>query len=337
MKKERLNNIDNAKGILIILVVFGHILERYTMSNDSVFMLRQMIYLFHMPAFIFLSGLFVKSFVNKDKFDLRKILDFVFLYIFMEIIMYVLKKYLFGYENVQFNPTTESAIPWFLMCMVIWKTITFVLKEIKFEILFPISILVSVFVGFFDNVNDTFALSRMFVFYPFFLAGYYLDIKKLTEWIKNKYVKALSVLGAAFIFLIVYFKIDYISGYVALLSGRNPYSLLEMEWHGVIARILIMIANVIIITALLVISTNVKSFITYIGANTLQIYFFHEFILMIIANYKIDGYFKNWFGDYWFYAFALLTIPIVSILSMQIFAKITDFLSMKKLTEKILK
>ena len=51
-------NIDIYKGLLIFLVVFGHCLERFLgWQNELGKMFLQCIYLVHMPAFIFISGI----------------------------------------------------------------------------------------------------------------------------------------------------------------------------------------------------------------------------------------------------------------------------------------
>ena len=51
---------DNIKGFLIILVVFAHCL--YDFQDDALIgAIVKSIYLFHMPAFIFVSGFFGKS------------------------------------------------------------------------------------------------------------------------------------------------------------------------------------------------------------------------------------------------------------------------------------
>ena len=49
---------DNAKFILILLVVFGHILEHF--QGRYVPGIYRTVYLFHMPMFIFISGYFAK-------------------------------------------------------------------------------------------------------------------------------------------------------------------------------------------------------------------------------------------------------------------------------------
>ena len=57
-KTARLSDIDRAKGLAIVLVVVGHIVARTPPAgNDWYVQLKDAIYLFHMPFFIFLSGL----------------------------------------------------------------------------------------------------------------------------------------------------------------------------------------------------------------------------------------------------------------------------------------
>lgn len=55
--KERNLKLDNAKGILITLVVIGHMLLPIQGTTRGVTNFFYMIYTFHMPAFVFISGL----------------------------------------------------------------------------------------------------------------------------------------------------------------------------------------------------------------------------------------------------------------------------------------
>src|SRR5690625_4591429 len=52
---------DNARVGLIFLVVFGHLLQPYTDLSTGSQTLYSLIYTFHMPAFILISGFFVKG------------------------------------------------------------------------------------------------------------------------------------------------------------------------------------------------------------------------------------------------------------------------------------
>ncbi|HBP24176.1 MAG TPA: hypothetical protein DD632_01615, partial [Oribacterium sp.] len=57
---ERNLKIDNMKGVLILLVVIGHMLLPIQGTTRGVTNLFYLIYTFHMPAFVFLSGLFAQ-------------------------------------------------------------------------------------------------------------------------------------------------------------------------------------------------------------------------------------------------------------------------------------
>ncbi len=52
--KERDYFFDNARAILILLVVFGHMLQPYTSGDKYLSALYLVIYSFHMPTFLFI-------------------------------------------------------------------------------------------------------------------------------------------------------------------------------------------------------------------------------------------------------------------------------------------
>ena len=56
----------NLKLLLIFLVVYGHAIEPSISEDPSLYRIYRLIYLFHMPLFAFLSGLFVKSASGKS-------------------------------------------------------------------------------------------------------------------------------------------------------------------------------------------------------------------------------------------------------------------------------
>ena len=67
MKKKRLYDLDNAKGLAIFLVVLGHIVATdVPHDNEWYAILKMYIYKFHMPFFIFLSGMIMAYTYNKN-------------------------------------------------------------------------------------------------------------------------------------------------------------------------------------------------------------------------------------------------------------------------------
>ena len=68
-KMNRIAKWDNAKFVLIILVVICHFYENYLGSSKLVNSLFFSVYTFHMPAFFLISGMFSKKTVKEKPFD----------------------------------------------------------------------------------------------------------------------------------------------------------------------------------------------------------------------------------------------------------------------------
>ena len=73
--KERIKWIDTAKGIAIVLVVIGHVVQSYHNVNlyeDSVLFnfSSRFVYSFHMPLFMLVSGMLLYSSLLKDLHNL---------------------------------------------------------------------------------------------------------------------------------------------------------------------------------------------------------------------------------------------------------------------------
>ena len=52
---------DNAKLLLIFLVIFGHLIQPFVEDYSQIEDLYYLIYTFHMPGFILISGYFSKN------------------------------------------------------------------------------------------------------------------------------------------------------------------------------------------------------------------------------------------------------------------------------------
>jgi acyltransferase len=134
----RENNIDYLKGILIILVVAGHIILG-TLENSF---LRHMIYSFHMPLFIAISGFLFNLELHKvisflgilRKYFLRIILPWVeaiFLFLFFSVLS--------NHEKISFYKIVDSIIHpyfhlWFIPAFIFWIVCVWGLLKLNFSI-----------------------------------------------------------------------------------------------------------------------------------------------------------------------------------------------------------
>ena len=157
-------HIDAAKGILIALVVFGHVLEAMDpWRDDAVRAWLTFIYNFHMPAFAFLAGVTAPRGRSGDRTTNLLILLCLFQAISMAL-----------WLNLPPWRTFDLASPfwtlWFLLALVWWQGLAGWIRRAPRSAL-AISVLAALAAGTCEFFDDTLALSRTLVFLPFFTAG----------------------------------------------------------------------------------------------------------------------------------------------------------------------
>lgn len=167
---------DNIKGFLIILVVFAHCLFNLQNSplNNAIV---DAIYMFHMPAFVFISGYFSKSEHSRSFFPIMNlIVAFIFLNGF-----FLLRALFFTHEVISIVNPYFSA--WYLFALIVWRLTIPLIERIK-NIL-PLMILFSLAAGFWTDINMQFAAVKIVVLFPYFIAGY-LFSKESALKLQNK-------------------------------------------------------------------------------------------------------------------------------------------------------
>jgi fucose 4-O-acetylase-like acetyltransferase len=180
--------VDYAKGIGIILVVFGHVnrglysagihlSESFYQLTDSV------IYSFHMPLFFFLSGLFfVQSLERKGKgrFIISKIDTIVYPYIIWSLLQGTVEVVLSRYTNnsASLNDmltlfTHPRAQFWFLYALfMVFVLATLLYNKNKFNYILPTLIIISAGLYVYqDSLTKAFHFGYITSFMIFFLLG----------------------------------------------------------------------------------------------------------------------------------------------------------------------
>lgn len=321
---ERSSKWDIIKFIMIFLVVIGHAADYYTSDSEKMKSLFFFIYTFHMPVFIFISGLFAKRTVNEKRKD--KIAGYLVLYLLFKIFVFAYKSILTG--RPKFSLLTESAVPWFMLALFWFAAITIILKDFSPKFVLPVSIALACIVGYDSEIGDFLALSRVIVYYPFYYAGYIADAKKLEEICKNKILKV----GSAFILtafaLFVFIFNDKVYWLRPLLTGRNPFSALgEFSDYGFILRLVYYAAVAVICFAIIAVTPDKTPFgiIPKLGQRTLSVYFFHSFVFYVVYTY-VDG--KAFFNSIFPSGAGWVIIPLSVIITLFLSLKpFSDFLS----------
>ena len=136
---------DNLKAVLIFFVVLGHFLIPVAPKETLVNTVYYGIYLFHMPAFIFVSGYFSRSYVKRDRKEL-KVYGFVALYLLLTVCIFIVNLLLRNkIQILEFLSTTSAQ--WYMLAMAFWLlAIPFVVR-LKTPVAFIFHIALGLFVG----------------------------------------------------------------------------------------------------------------------------------------------------------------------------------------------
>lgn len=276
MIKKRINYYDNLKFLLITMVILGHFVDIYTKNSHlfrSVFIF---IYSFHMPLFIFISGLFFKNTNPKSK-----IISYIMIGYILKILMFLLGH--FSSQTYNFSLLYESYIPWFMFALSAYMGITHLLKNINKKYLLLFFVLLALFIGYDSSVRDYLCLSRIIVFYPFFLLGQIVNKDRIIEYSKNKKIKIASIFLLIIAILICYFFNDFAYKFRPLFTGRNPYNTLHsFSKYGCLLRGISYLISITLGFAFMMLVPNNETKYTKFGRKTLQMYFWHGLILIIL-------------------------------------------------------
>ena len=328
-KTTRISFFDNLKFILILLVVVGHFIQ-YQLDSASAKGLFLFIYSFHMPLFIFVTGFFAKKSVNCDANKrMNKIINYLLLYLIYKVLLFVFYHYILQQPMQSFNLFSESEPAWYLLATAIWIMLMTITKNIKFKYLLIFSIIGSLLIGYDSTVTDQFALSRVIVFFPFFLLGYYLTfeqmnhlINKLHEKKKNIFIALVLIMAIFVVFILCGDNLYFLRG---LLTGRNPFALMQIPFDipltGVILRMLWLLYNLIIAIIIFTLIPIKDTIFTKLGSRTLQIYVLHYFVIVGINFSFICPLIQNICGNYVLIFYILLGILTTIILSFKVFEK----------------
>ena len=267
---------DNLKFILILFVVLGHF-TTLNLGNVQLASITNVIYSFHMPVFIFISGYFSKNINKQRKTEIDHLL---FSYIVFELLNNIYANYShFGRASHTLHILTPTAQNWYLVGLLFWRTIAPYFNLFNHYVCFFSSLFFSLIIGFDEQLNSFLCLYRILYFTPFFILGYYCADFKI---IFNKYLKYKNKLIV--IFFISTSVIYLISSYnetirINILYGYNPYNGYKASVSNFIIRLIGFFSSTIISICFLYLVPTKTKYYTKFGRNTFNIFLLHQFII----------------------------------------------------------
>ncbi|MEQ1085774.1 acyltransferase family protein [Acinetobacter seifertii] len=272
-------HIDATKGVLIFLVVLGHYLERLIGWNEPLNQaILGSIYFVHMPAFIFISGMFFK-----EEKILEKVIYFLSLYLPFQILFQLLDAFYSGsLWNWSFHLVWFAKpywVLWYLFGMGAWTVLAFFLKKTAYPVLF--SIVLALLIGCSPINNYSYSIGRIFVFLPFFMAGVIYGKTIFQHIPQLPYAKLFAVIPLLIITAVA--AISHYSYY--WLFGSLSYFQLHVDlWQGMLIRSVLMLLSAMGVLSLFVLTQNFKRPWIDLGQKTLPVYILHGFVIIVLTH-----------------------------------------------------
>ncbi|MEW2221491.1 acyltransferase family protein [Streptomyces sp. NPDC006990] len=160
--------LDNAKFLLIVLVVIGHSWPMGLVEGSRTVKAGYLwISSFHMPAFILLSGYFSRGFTGRPA-QLRRLVAGVLVpYLVFEVLYTAVETAAWG-KPFRLTLTEPTFVCWFLAALFVWRLTVPLWRVIPRPL--PVAVLVSLAAGTSTLGNDL-ALPRVLMFLPWFVLG----------------------------------------------------------------------------------------------------------------------------------------------------------------------
>ena len=278
---DRSRKHDNIRAFLIFCVLLGHFLEGIA-GWDALY---KVIYTFHMPAFVFLSGYFARF--KSEKLLRRTLLPYV---LFQTLYIAFDRRILGG--SAAFQYTLPYWLMWYLPALFLWNLLLPVIdtdRPGRMAATLLGCVALGLAAGFDRSINRNLTISRLLVFLPFFIAGvYWRKLNVAIPFRGRRQAMTFAAAGAAAGLTCL--------ALAARLSNELYYGASGYEGSGgtPALRLLLYAAGAAWIAVIFLLAPDrpIPGFTVW-GRHTMPIYLFHGFVVRLSQRWGIFHYTKN--------------------------------------------
>lgn len=258
--------IDTLKGFLILCVILGHLIGSLKSQGGAIW---NMIYTFHMPLFVLVSGFFSR----RDRTNEFSLIKPLVIFQFINVIILSILGHDFSF--------TYFLVPhwtlWYLLSLIFWRLMLKYTPKALLDrpyVYLCLAIVASLAIGLVIPYGRILSIQRTISFFPFFLLGYYFRTNSVKQklW-SNTISKCLLIV----ICLIVIFGC-YPSNASILLRGADPYSIQDLP-----AKMFLLLCTLVCVYSLWNLKCEV-SYLARIGRTSLFYYLYHGLIIQFFIS-----------------------------------------------------
>ena len=272
--KARDHWLDNVRFVLLAFVVIDHFSWPLLSGSRTMHVLFYWIHLFHMPAFVMVTGFFSRSLVVNDSRARGLVTRILVPYLIFQTLYQLGDPLLHHGQLARWAPLTPAWLMWFLMAMLVWRLMTPYLMRIRW--IFPLSIHISLGAGAIAGVNHLLSMDRVLSFLPFFVLGLVIRREHLDV------LRRVPARVAAVVVLVAAWPVSAVAathlGVHWIFWDRSYASLHVSTLEGVAIRSALMVLAFATSAAVLALTPSGKNWMSVLGQGSLYGYLLHGFI-----------------------------------------------------------
>jgi fucose 4-O-acetylase-like acetyltransferase len=274
--------LDNAKYLTIVLVAIGHVWDPLRDDSRMAGALYLVLYAFHMPAFIIVSGYLSRTFEGKPRQIKRLVTGILVPYVVFQTIYTLFMRWASDNPDREFHYQEPGFALWFLVALFLWRLTTPVWRSMRWPV--PVALAIAVAASITPSINDDLNLTRVAAFLPYFVLGLQLRPEHF-QIVSGRKCRMRALPAFACALLVAYWAVPRMSkGW--FLHDKAAQELGAPGWVGAVMTLAVFGCGLVLTAAFLAMVPRRAMWFTTLGAGTLYAYLLHVYPIKLSREFE---------------------------------------------------
>ncbi|WP_435849543.1 acyltransferase family protein [Streptomyces tibetensis] len=279
---------DNAKYLAIVLVAVGHAWEPLRQGSRAVTALYTVVYAFHMPAFIIVSGYFSRTFDGSPARLKRLVTGVVVPYLVFETAYTLFTRWSSQDPDRPVSLLDPLYLTWFLAALFVWRLTTPLWRLVRWPL--PLALVVAMAATTAPSIGPDLDLQRVSQFLPYFVFGLLLRPEHF-RLVRRRAARILAVPVAVCALGLAYWAVPRMD-YAWFFHADSAPELGVPLWYGPLMTLATFGCSLVLVGCFLAWVPGRRTWFTMLGAGTLSGYLLHGFVAQAAKHW-------GWYEPAW--------------------------------------
>ncbi|KUO05317.1 acyltransferase family protein [Streptomyces caeruleatus] len=265
---------DNAKYAAIVLVAVGHAWEPLRDGSRTVDALYMLVYAFHMPAFIVISGYFSRGFDGRPRQLRRLVTGLLVPYVVFETAYTLFTRWTDREPDRPVSLLDPLYLTWFLAALFLWRLTTPLWRRVRLPL--PLALAMAMLATLSPSIGNDLDLQRALQFLPYFVLGLLLKPEHF-RMVRRRAVRIAAVPVFAGAFVVAYWAVPRMTG-GWFYHRDSAEELGAPAWYGAVMTPVLFACSLVLVACFLAWVPGRRLWCTVLGTGTLYGYLLHGFV-----------------------------------------------------------